>query len=71
MTAIMNRLNVQVTEVSLKVLAKKDGKRVKNANKRCQQDAIKRRKTDALAKYQERLTQEAAEEDTYGAGIAD
>ena len=71
LSTLMNRLHLEVTEITMNSLSSTDRKRVKKADDKSQADAKKRRKADKHQKLLERQVADADEEDQYGAGIAD
>ena len=69
LTLITNKLHVDLTEVSLQSMRQTDKRRICKAEKKSQDDEIKRRKAYGGKKFLEIIALEAGEEDKYREGM--
>ena len=69
LTLVMNRLHVELSQVTVNSLQQTDRRRVAKADQRCQADEVKRRKVRAGEKFRHRLTEEAEGAAAYGGGM--
>ena len=67
--SVMNKLNIEFTEVSLKCAMESNKRRVTKGDKKSQDDEVRRRKFIQGQKFTKRINLEALEKDDYSEGM--